>query len=234
MGLAPEFFILIGIDLFLGTSVISALLDRNLPSMFQYLLQVAGLLGLAQLFLGAGFLGNVVRGDPSGQLRFWLSAVYLGAAVVCVTGLNVYLAVVKRRLEVAATLTGTVTVPAAIVSLFLVYSYASAGGDVAFSPATAVIIAVAALVSGFSVLGFLRQALRHTMAGSRGNSDAHIEPKRVRVDPISTTVVENEGKTSPSGTMPTIGEFSFSLPALQEKDQWEELSKSSSNDVEKE
>jgi len=37
MGLLTEFFMLLGIDIFLAMSLLSALLDKELPSTLQYL-----------------------------------------------------------------------------------------------------------------------------------------------------------------------------------------------------
>src|SRR5689334_181272 len=45
VALVPEFFTLLGIEIFLGISVLSGLLDRQLPSRLQYIFQGLGGLG---------------------------------------------------------------------------------------------------------------------------------------------------------------------------------------------
>ena len=163
MGLLPEFFMLLGIDVFLAMSLLSALLDDDLPSPLQYLFQGAALLGLGQLFLSQGFINSGVYGrEPTDPTRFWISAIYLAAAVSNVLGLNIYLAVVRRKMTLASTFSGTVTVPTMMTSMFFVSSFIGSAGEVSLTSATAMMLAVSALVSGLSIFGFLRQAARRT------------------------------------------------------------------------
>ncbi|HEX4919721.1 MAG TPA: hypothetical protein VFV92_03175, partial [Candidatus Bathyarchaeia archaeon] len=72
MALAPEFFVLLGIDIFLAESIICALLDRQLSSILQYLFQAAGAGGLAELFLGQGLISST---------RVWAGIIYLAFAL---------------------------------------------------------------------------------------------------------------------------------------------------------
>ena len=46
MGLVPEFFVFLGIVIFLAMSLLSALLDDDVPSRLQYFLQIAAIVGL--------------------------------------------------------------------------------------------------------------------------------------------------------------------------------------------
>ncbi len=220
MALAPEFFVLLGIATFLGMSVITSLLNEHFPSWLKYLFQAAGLIGLLQLFMVDAFSGTFFRRDPSDPVRFWVSVAYLSAAVASVAGLNIYLGLVKRKFTLAATFTGSVTVPAGMVSIFFIYSYVTTGGDVVFNLATAIIIAVSALVSGFSVLGFLRQALRTAMTvsfdGSGTKLDTFSQPASGTPNP------SNDSLASSTGSVHTIGNFSFQLPSTTSKDGWEE------------
>ncbi len=162
MGLLPEFFLLLGIDIFSAMSLLSALLDEDIPSSAQWLFQGAAVMGLGQLFLSQGFItSGVFTRDPTDPTRFWLSVVYLTTALVNVIGVNVYLAAVRRKMTLASTFGGTVTVPTLMASAFFVSSFESTGGNVSIAPATISILVVSAIVSGLSIFGFLRQALKH-------------------------------------------------------------------------
>jgi len=162
MGLVPEFFTLLGICIFLAMSLLSALLDDDMPSSLQYLFQGAavvglGLLFMSQVFINAGILGR----SPTDITRFWLSVVYLTSAVSSVIGQNVYLAAVRRKIARASFFSGTVTAPTFMISALFVSSFLGSGGEVDFTPATIMMLAVAALVVGPSMFGFLREASKH-------------------------------------------------------------------------
>ena len=152
---------LLGIDIFLAMSLLSALLDDDMPSSLQYLFQGAALLGLGQLFVSRGFVEiGIFSVDPADVTRFWISVVYLASAVSNVLGLNIYLAAIRRRMTLASTFSGTVTVPTVMTSLFFVSSFVDTRGEVSLTPTTGMILAIAALVSGLSILGFFRHAVR--------------------------------------------------------------------------
>ena len=162
MGLLPEFFMLLGIGVFLAMSFLSFLLDDEMPSSFQYLFQGAAIVGLGLLFtsrglVNTGFLGRA----PTDITRFWLSVVYLASAVSIVIGLNVYLAAVRRKIDLASIFSGTVTVPIFMISALFVSSFLASGGNVSLTPATIGMLAVAGLVIGLSMFGFLREASKH-------------------------------------------------------------------------
>ncbi len=162
MGLLPEFFLLLGIAIFLAVSLVSAQLDDDTPSSLLYLFQGAAILGLGVLFMSQGFVNTgILRRDPTDITRFWLSVVYLTSAVSSVVGLNVYLAVVRRKIALASIFSGTVTVPMFMISAVFVSSFLGSGGDVSFTPATIVMLAAAALVVSLSMFGLLREASKH-------------------------------------------------------------------------
>src|SRR5207247_6117973 len=107
MGLVPEFFVLLGIDIFLCMSLLSAFLDEDLPSRFQYLFQIAAIVGLGELLISQGFVE---------LMRFWLSFVYLVSALFSVVGLNAYLSVVRRRMDISSPFSGTITVTTLMIT----------------------------------------------------------------------------------------------------------------------
>ena len=154
MGLLPEFFTLLGIEIFAAMSLVSVLIDRDIPSSAQWLFQGAAGLGLGQLVVTEGFGTSSVI-DAS---RFWISIFYLTLALCSVAGLNVYLAVVRRKTAIASVFSGTITTPTVGVSILSVSSYVS-GVDVSFTPITIVILIVPALLVGLCSYGILHKTL---------------------------------------------------------------------------
>src|SRR5947207_193647 len=152
MGLVPEFFVFLGIVIFLAMSLLSALLDDDVPSRLQYFLQIAAIVGLGELLMSQGLVNLT---------RFWVSIVYLVSALSSVVGLNIYLWVPRRRMDMASTFSETVTVPILMISAVFIYSFIGDGGEVSFSPAAIVTLAVLVLVTSLSIFGFLRELSGH-------------------------------------------------------------------------
>jgi len=152
MGLVPEFFVFLGIVIFLAMSLLSALLDDDVPSRLQYFFQIAAIVGLGELLMSQGLVNLT---------RFWASIVYLVSALSSVVGLNIYLWVLRRRMDMASTFSETVTVPILMISAVFIYSFIGDGGEVSFSPAAIVTLAVLVLVTSLSIFGFLRELSGH-------------------------------------------------------------------------
>ena len=152
MGLVPEFFVFLGIVIFLAMSLLSALLDRDLPSLLQYFFQIAAIVGFGELLMSQGLVDLT---------RFWVGIVYLASALSSVVGLNVYLWVPRRRMDMASTFSETVTVPILMISAVFIYSFLGNDGEVSFSPAALVTLAVLVLVTSLSIFGFLRELSGH-------------------------------------------------------------------------
>jgi hypothetical protein len=155
MGLLPEFLTMLGIEIFAAMSLVSVLLDRDIPSSAQWLFQGAAGLGLGQLVVTEGFGTSSVI-DAS---RFWISIFYLTLSVCSVAGLNVYLAAVRRKTAVASVFAGTITTPTVSVSVLFVSSYLS-GVDVSLTGLTIVILIVPALLVGLTSYGLLNKTFR--------------------------------------------------------------------------
>jgi hypothetical protein len=196
LGLVPEFFVLLGIVIFLAMSVLSALLDEDLPSRFQYIFQIAAMVGLGELLMSQGFVSLT---------RFWVGMVYLASALSGVVGLNVYLWVPCRRMDIASTFSEMVTVPILMISSVFVYSFLGNGGEVSLSPIAIITLAVLVLVTSLSVFGFLGELSRHANKASGG------------------PVLSPTGKPSTPPQIPGRGLVS-PLPSSQ-ADEWEEFTK---------
>src|SRR5438309_586118 len=152
MALAPEFFVLLGINVFLAASVITALLDRHLPSILQYLFQGAAGAGLGELLLSQ---------EVTSATRVWASIVYLAFALSSLVALNIRLAIVRRGMNIASILSQMMTVPVVMISALFLSSFLENGGDLVFSPASIVTITVLVLVADLSIFGLLREYSRH-------------------------------------------------------------------------
>jgi hypothetical protein len=159
VALAPEFFVLLGITVFLAMSIISALLDRYLPSILQYVFQGAAGAGLGELLLGQGL---------NGPTRVWAGIVYLALALSSLVGVNIRLAIVRRGMNIASIFSQMMTVPVVMISALLLSSFLENGGELVFSTASIVTIAVLVLVANLSIFGLLREYSRQGTVRSGG------------------------------------------------------------------
>jgi hypothetical protein len=117
--LQPEFFILLGLDLFLATSMLTCLLDKYFPWQLPYLCQLASLVGFGQLLVSREFL---VFFDE--YMRFWYSLTYLVIALATIVAINVYLGFMKKLLNYAKAIMFTVTFPSLAIAVFFIVNYA--------------------------------------------------------------------------------------------------------------
>jgi hypothetical protein len=159
VALAPEFFVLLGVSIFLAASVISALLDRHLPSILQYLFQGAAGAGLGELLLGQGL---------SGSTRVWAGIVYLAFALSSLVGVNIRLAIVRRGMNIASIFSQMMTVPVVMISALFLSSFLENGGELVFSTASILTIGTLVLVANLSIFGLLREYSRQGAVRSGG------------------------------------------------------------------
>ena len=117
-GFAPEFLILLGIDIFLGASILTVLLDRHFPGPYPYVLEGAALIGFAELMSGPSFLTSL-----STELQFWYSFIYAMIAVLSLFGTNLYLLFLRRRAFESAILGICGTVPAGLGILYFTSAF---------------------------------------------------------------------------------------------------------------
>ena len=143
---------MLGINVFLAASVITALLDRHLPSILQYLFQGAAGAGLVELLLSQ---------EVTSATRVWACIVYLAFALSSLVGVNIRLAIVRRGMNIASTFSQMMTVPVVMISALFLSSFLGNGGDLVFSTASILTIAVSVLVADLSIFGLLREYSRH-------------------------------------------------------------------------
>ena len=123
--LQPEFFALLGIDLFLAVSLLTCLLDRHFPWHLPYLYQLAALAGFGQLLVSKEFMASF-----DVYMRFWYSLLYLIVALANIVAVNAYLGVIKKLVNYAKVFMFTVTFPALTLAALFLSSYA----DIAMHP----------------------------------------------------------------------------------------------------
>ena len=156
--LQPEFFLLLGIDLFLATSLLSCLLDKHFPWQLPYLYQVASLAGFGQLIVAKEFMAMF-----DAYMRFWFSLLYLVISLANIVAINVYLGVIKKMVNYARAFMLTVSFPSFAVAAFFLASYSAVSTHpIAILPQTSWettfigIVALDAFVIGFGTYMFFK------------------------------------------------------------------------------
>ena len=193
-------------------SLLIALFDFDMPSLFPYLFQGVAIIGLVQLFMSQTFIntGILSRAANDGT-RLSLSVVYLTSAVSTVVGLNVYLAVVRRKIALASVFSGALTMPIFTISALFASSFIGSGG-VVLSPAVLVIVAVLMLVVNFGLFWLQRSAVRSIANAPRGRGLSPTGP--ISMSPESPAI--SLPSTAQTGGLP------FHLQSMRVNDDWEE------------
>ena len=197
MALAPEFFIVLGIDIFLAESIICYLLERQLSPVLQYLFQGAAIAGLAELLLGQGLIPST---------RVWAGIIFLASALSSLIGVTIRLAIVRRSTSLAPMFSQMLTVPVVMVSALFLFSFLQNGGELVFSLGAIGTIATLVAVANLSIFGLLREYTRHGTIRGRG--------------PLS--LVTRSAVSSPlTSSLDAPPEFMLAKPSMQEE-LWEE------------
>jgi len=116
--LQPEFFALVGINIFLAISLLTCLLDRHLPWQLPYMYQLAALAGFGQLLVSREFMPTFGE-----YMRFWYSFLYLIVALANIVAVNIYIGFVKKLLNYAKIFVFAVTIPTISATAFFMASY---------------------------------------------------------------------------------------------------------------
>jgi hypothetical protein len=117
--LMPEFFMLLGIDFFLATSLLTCIFDRHFPDKLAYLYQLVALAGFGQLLVTRDFMMSFAD-----YMRFWYSLIYLLIAVANIACLNAYLHFYKKKRTIARLFSVIATAPSLIISAMFLNNYA--------------------------------------------------------------------------------------------------------------
>lgn len=153
---------MLGINVFLAASLLTCLLDKHFPKTISYMYQLAALAGFGQLLISKEFLATFGE-----YMRFLYCFSYFIITIFNVIALNVYLALFKKLKLISKAFLGLVTVPAVLISVFFIYSYASLSSHpLVFVPAIPlesaffVILAFDMAVLGISVYIFFKPRWR--------------------------------------------------------------------------
>jgi len=114
----PEFFALLGIDIFLAISLLTCLFDKHFPGILPYIYQLAALAGFGNLLVSREFFQIFEE-----YTRFWYSAIYLTVALTNIAAVNIYLAFSKKQYTLAKAFLSAVTIPVYFVSALFINNY---------------------------------------------------------------------------------------------------------------
>lgn len=115
---AAQFFLLVGIDIFLGGSIIAVMLEDHFPKSLPYILDIGSFVGFAQLLIGPQYLSSF-----SSTLQFYYCFGFLSVAVLSIAGLNLYLFLLKGNLVVSAVVAMVATTPSILSAIFFQSAY---------------------------------------------------------------------------------------------------------------
>jgi hypothetical protein len=162
----PEFFLLLGIDIFLALSLLTCLLERHFPTTLSYIYQLAALIGFGNLLVSKEFLQIFDE-----YTRFWYSMIYLAVGLANIAAVNLHLAFTKKQYAISKAFLGAVTLPAYLVSSLFIYNYAQIATYSIMSfpqlPMSSIFVAVFSLdtaVVGTGIYVFRKPKLLHVTA----------------------------------------------------------------------
>jgi hypothetical protein len=159
----PEFFALLGIDVFLMLSLLSCLLDDRLPKAIPYIYQIAALVGYGHLLISKEFF--VIFGE---YMRFWYCFIYLLIALSNIVAINIYFAIVKEQWGLAKIWSAAVTFPTILISMYFVSNYAFAQEATLPFLTVQIGLVVSAIVMGVSICLLLSpEAMRNVFRRER-------------------------------------------------------------------
>lgn len=116
----PQFFILLGIDIFLGGSIVTVTFDEHFPSGLPYILDVGSLVGFLQLVM----IPQYLTGFPT-AMEFYYSSAYAIIAALAVLGSNLYLLFVRGKTMIAGVFAIAATLPSVLAVAYFISAYAS-------------------------------------------------------------------------------------------------------------
>lgn len=119
MPFPPELLLFIGVDIFVGLSLLASLIEKLFPATLPYVYHVAALAGFGQIWINYAFL------LPYAEARFWSSMLYLSAALLSIGCINFYIAIQKKTLSVAGMFLSVFTLPIFSISVFFISAYAN-------------------------------------------------------------------------------------------------------------
>jgi len=115
--LLPEFFLFLGVDFFVGLSLLTCVMG-HFRRIVPYLYQAAAVFGYVNLWMSRQLFLSFGE-----YMRFSYCLLYLALALTNIVGINVYLAVVKRRWTLGKVFASSVTFPTTLIFAFFFSLY---------------------------------------------------------------------------------------------------------------
>ena len=208
---APEFLILLGVDIFLGGSILTVLLDKHFPTALPYILDAAAMIGFGELLTGPSIITNIAP-----QLQFYYSFTYAMISVMALFALNLYLLFMRRRPYESAMLGVFATVPSALGILYFTSAFVN-GLSISLPLVPVIPIGGVYIMFGLSVALIIFSLLVFGKKLSGVREALRSAPREVE-SPIPAAAVEGSGRElllmpPASGAPPSI------QPAVAEPDQ---------------
>lgn len=135
--LLPEFFLFLGIDLFVALALLTCVME-HFNRLISYLYEAAAVFGYVNMFMSREFIASFGE-----YMRFSYSFLYLALALANILGINIYLLVSKKSWGMAKVFASCVTFPTVLISTFFFSLYCK----------DATYVLTAALMSSAMVLG---------------------------------------------------------------------------------
>jgi hypothetical protein len=135
--LLPEFFLFLGIDLFVALALLTCVME-HFNRLISYLYEAAAVFGYVNMFMSREFIASFGE-----YMRFSYSFLYLALALANIIGINIYLLVSKKSWGMAKVFASCVTFPTVLISTFFFSLYCK----------DATYVLTAALMSSAMVLG---------------------------------------------------------------------------------
>jgi len=115
---APEFFLLLGVDTFLGASIVAIFLDKHFPSPLPYVFEVAAFVGFGELVIGPTSLNGF-----STTLQFYYSFTFSVIAAAGLLATNLYLLLARGRPIESILVAAAATVPCFLANVYFASAY---------------------------------------------------------------------------------------------------------------
>lgn len=108
----PQFFILLGIDIFLGGSIVTVLFDKEFPNGLPYIFDFGALTGFVQLLIVPGYLANYPV-----ETQFYYSVAFATFAVIGIVACSLY-ETFRRKPLIGGSIAIVATLPSILALLF--------------------------------------------------------------------------------------------------------------------
>ena len=131
--------------------------------------------------------------EATSATRVWASIVYLAFALSSLVAVNIRLAIVRRGMNIASVFSQMMTVPVVMISALFLSSFLENGGDLVFSPASILTIAVLVLVADLSIFGLLREYSRQGTLRSGGLVSLPTSPLPALIGNVEPSFVLHPG-----------------------------------------